>query len=150
MLFRSINTEARVPEQRRSVIDEHIRATSVEKRNKRKFNEEKEAVQNLSHSPQIKSSSSQLLGQKKDLDINSNCSLSTKRKRAKMYHTLPVSYAQLLPILVQKYKIPIIPAKLKSLYILNGMISMPDVNTMAGFKDILQKAAHHSKTKFKL
>ena len=25
-----------------------------------------------------------------------------------------------------------------------------DVNTMAGFKDILQKAAHHSKTKFKL
>ena len=28
-----------------------------------------------------------------------------------MYHTLPVSYAQLLPILVQKYKIPIIPAK---------------------------------------
>ena len=28
-----------------------------------------------------------------------------------MYHTLPVSYAQLLPLLVQKYKIPIIPAK---------------------------------------
>ena len=28
-----------------------------------------------------------------------------------MYHTLPVSYAQLLPILVQKYKIPIISAK---------------------------------------
>ena len=28
-----------------------------------------------------------------------------------MYHTLPVSYAQLLPILVQKYKIPIILAK---------------------------------------
>ena len=28
-----------------------------------------------------------------------------------MYHTLPVSYVQLLPILVQKYKIPIIPAK---------------------------------------
>ena len=28
-----------------------------------------------------------------------------------MYHTLLVSYAQLLPILVQKYKIPIIPAK---------------------------------------
>ena len=28
-----------------------------------------------------------------------------------MYHTLPVSYAQLLPLLVQKYKILIIPAK---------------------------------------
>ena len=39
---------------------------------------------------------------------------------------------------------------LESLLILNGMISMSDVNTMAGFKDILQKAAHHSKTKFRL
>ena len=28
-----------------------------------------------------------------------------------MYHTLPVSYAQLLSILVQKYKISIIPTK---------------------------------------
>ena len=38
------NTEARIPEQRRSVIDEHIRATSVRKKNKKKFNEEEEAV----------------------------------------------------------------------------------------------------------
>ena len=30
-----------------------------------------------------------------------------------MYHTLFVSYAQLLPILVQKYKIPIIPTKFR-------------------------------------
>ena len=28
-----------------------------------------------------------------------------------MYHTLPISYAHLLPMLVQKYKILIIPAK---------------------------------------
>ena len=28
-----------------------------------------------------------------------------------MYHALPVSYAHLLPMLVQKYKIPIISAK---------------------------------------
>ena len=46
-----------------------------------------------------------------DPDVNSNCSQSSKRKRAKRYHALPVSYAQLLPILIQKYKIPIIPAK---------------------------------------
>ena len=56
---RIANIEARVPEHRRSVIDEHIRATSVEKRNKRKFNEEEEAVKNLSHSSQVKFSSSQ-------------------------------------------------------------------------------------------
>ena len=106
-----INTEARVPEQRRSVIDEYIRATSVEKRNKRKFNEEEEAVKNLSHSSQVKFSSSQPSVQERDPDVNSNYFQSNKKKRAKRYHTLPISYAQLLPILVQKYKIPIILAK---------------------------------------
>ena len=39
---------------------------------------------------------------------------------------------------------------LKSLHILNGMTPVLDVNTMAEFKDILQKAAHPSKTKFRL
>ena len=90
---RIANTEARVPEQRRSVIDEHIRATSVEKRNKRKFNEEEEAVKNLSHSSQVKFSSSQSSVQGRDPDVNSNYSQSNKRKRAKRYHALPVSYA---------------------------------------------------------
>ena len=47
---RIANTEVRVPEQRRNVVDEYIRATSYRKGSKRKFNEEEEAVQNLSHS----------------------------------------------------------------------------------------------------
>ena len=50
---RIANTEARVPEQKRNVVDEHIRATSCEKENKRKFNEEKKAVKNLSHPSQV-------------------------------------------------------------------------------------------------
>ena len=53
----------------------------------------------------------QLSIQEKDLDVNSNYSQSSKMKRAKRYHALPVSYAQLLSILVQKYKISIIPTK---------------------------------------
>ena len=108
---RIANTEIRVPEQKRNVIDEHIRATSCRKGNKGKFNEEEETVKNLSHSSQVMLSPSQLSVQKRDPDINSNCSQSSKRKRAKRYHAFPVSYAQLLPILVQKYKIPIIPIK---------------------------------------
>ena len=68
------NTEARVLEQRRNMINEHIRAISVEKRNKRKFNEEKKVIQNLSHSPQIKFSPPQLSVQGRDPDINSNYS----------------------------------------------------------------------------
>ena len=90
---RITNTEARVPEQRRSVIDEYIRARSVEKRNKRKFNEEEEVVQNLSHSSQVKFSSSQPSVQGRDSDVNSNYSQSNKRKRAKMYHTLQIGRA---------------------------------------------------------
>ena len=71
---RIANIEARVPEQRRKVIDEHIRATSVEKGNKRKFNKEKEAVKNLSHSSQVMFSPFQLSIQESDSDVNSNCS----------------------------------------------------------------------------
>ena len=71
---RIASTEARVPEQRRIVIDKRIQATSCEKGNKRKFNEEEEAVKNLSHSSQVKLSSSQPSVQGRDLDVNSNYS----------------------------------------------------------------------------
>ena len=56
---RIANTEARVLEQRRNVVDEYIRATSCGKGSERKFNEEEEAVKNFSHSPQVMFSSSQ-------------------------------------------------------------------------------------------
>ena len=46
---RIVNTEARIPEQRRNMIDEHIPATSIEKRNKRKFNKKK-VIKSLFHS----------------------------------------------------------------------------------------------------
>ena len=85
---RIANVEVKVPEQKRKVIDDYIRATSVEKRNKRKFNEKEEAVKNLSHSSQVKFSSSQPSVQERDPEVNSNCSQSNKRKRVKMYHTL--------------------------------------------------------------
>ena len=97
---RIANTEAKVPEQRRNVVDKHVQTTSCRKRSKRKFNEEEEAVKSLSHSSQVMFSPSQLSVQERDPDVNSNYSQSNKRKRAKMYHALPVSYAQLLPILV--------------------------------------------------
>ena len=54
---RTASAEARVPEQRRNVVDKHIQATFCG--NKRKFNEEEEAVKNLSHSSEVKFSSSQ-------------------------------------------------------------------------------------------
>ena len=53
----------------------------------------------------------QISVQGRDPYVNSNYSQSSKKNRAKRYHALSVSYTQLLPILVQKYKIPIILAK---------------------------------------
>ena len=47
-------------------------------------------------------------------------------------------------------RFPLYRLSQESLHILNGMTSVLDVNTMTGFKGTLQKAAHHSKTKFKL
>ena len=93
------------------MVDEHIQATSCGKGNKRKFNKEEEAIKNLSHSSQVMLSPPQLSVQERDPDVNSNYSQSSKKKRAKRYHAFPVSYAQLLPKLVKKYKIPIVPAK---------------------------------------
>ena len=90
---RIANTQARILKQRRNVIDEHIRATSVGKKNKRKFNEEEETVKNLSHSSQIMFSPPQLSVQERDLNVKSNYSQSNKRKRAKRCHALLISYA---------------------------------------------------------
>ena len=36
---------------------------------------------------------------------------SKKRKRTKVYHSLPMSYAELLPLLIQNYGIFVIPAR---------------------------------------
>ena len=38
---------------------------------------------------------------------------SKKRKKTKVYHPLPISYTELLPILIQNYRISAIPARPK-------------------------------------
>ena len=48
---RIVNVEARMPDKKRNVIDKYVQATLVEKRNKRKINEE-EVIKSLSHSSQ--------------------------------------------------------------------------------------------------
>ena len=71
---RIVNIESRILEQRINVIYKHIRTTSVEKRNKRKFNEEK-VLKSLSHSSrQIMFSPPQLSVQGRDPDVSSNYS----------------------------------------------------------------------------
>ena len=49
--------------------------------------------------------------QEYDQESDSGYYQSKKRKRTKMYHTLSMSYEELLPILVQNYEISIISAR---------------------------------------
>ena len=51
--------------------------------------------------------------QEYDQESDSGYYQSKKRKRAKVYHALPMSYGKLLPILVQNYGIFVIPARPK-------------------------------------
>ena len=156
---RIANTQARILKHKRNVIDEHIRATSVGKKNKRKFNEEKETVKNLSHSSQIMFSPPQLSIQGRDPNVSPNYSQINKRKRTKRCHALSVSYAQLLPILVQKYKIPIIPVKPKkppypkwydfnARYEYYGGIEGHSTKNCTSFKDKVQALINADPTKF--
>ena len=46
-----------------------------------------------------------------DQDTISSYLQGNNRKRTKVYHSLPLSYAESFPILVQGYKIPILPVK---------------------------------------
>ena len=48
---------------------------------------------------------------KRDRDSDSSYPRDNKEKRAKVYHSLPMSYGVLLPVLIQNYGIFVIPAR---------------------------------------
>ena len=79
-----------------------------------------ESVGNLFHSrtpctqvPPIRYFSPQKFAQEYDQGSDSSYYQSKKRKRTKVYHPLPMSYTELLPILIQNYGISAIPARLR-------------------------------------
>ena len=99
-------------EKKINVDNKDVRSIFVKKRNKRKFSEEEEVIKSLSRSsPHVPFSPLQISVQGNVPNINSNNPHSKKRKK---YQSLPISYARLLPILVQSYKVPIIPTKLRN------------------------------------
>ena len=92
----------------------------VEEQNRRKFETMEEFVGNLFHSrtscnqvPPIRCFSPQASGWKNSQGSDSGYYQSKKRKKSKVYHALPMSYGELLPILVQNYGISVIPARLR-------------------------------------
>ena len=104
-----MNIGARMLKKERNVVDKHVRVTSVERKNKRKFNEEKEVVKSLHHH---KSCSFHPKCQFRKVIQISTQAISKVTKGKGLKGTI---HSQILfpatPILVQSYKMPIILAK---------------------------------------
>ena len=110
-----VNTRASKEERKRFVSNEHVQAMSGEK--KRSHATRKEPVKNHPRSPKYAQvpladlHSPKRFAQEYDQGSDPGYYQSKKRKRTKVYHTLPMSYGELFPILIQNYVIFVIPAR---------------------------------------
>ena len=96
--------------EKRSSPDEHLQAMFKERKNKRKLHTTwEEPIENYPRSswyaqvPLIGLHSPQKFIWKRDRDSDSSCQQGNKRKRAKVYHSLPMTYGELLLVLIQNY-----------------------------------------------
>ena len=113
------DTGASMMEKKRIIPDEHVQAMSREKRgSKRRLHATwEESVKNHPRSPRYAQvsladlHSPKRFAQEYDQESDSGYYQSKKRKRTKVYHTLPISYGELLLILVQNYGISVILAR---------------------------------------
>ena len=109
------DTGASKEKRKRFVPDEHVQAMSGEKR--RSHTTREEPVENHPRSPGCAQvpfaglQSPQRFVQEYDQGFDLGHYQSKKRKRIKVYHPLPISYTELLPILIQNYGISAIPAR---------------------------------------
>ena len=102
-----MDIEANILEKKRIVFDEHVQIMSMEKGNKRKScMMPDEPINNLFHtSPHTSMHCNQgpppqMLTQRHGKEIDSSYSQNNKRKMIKVYHSLPMTYRELLPILI--------------------------------------------------
>ena len=94
-------------EEKRIVLDEHVQAMSRERRSKRKSHMARDQpVADFPHSssyaqvPLASFPSPQKFVRKRDRDFDSSYPRGNKEKRAKVYHSHPMSYRELLPVLI--------------------------------------------------
>ena len=113
---RIVDAGASKEERKRFVPDEHVQVMSGEKRS---HMTREEPVKNHPRSPGYAQvpftgfQSPQRFAQEYDQGSDPAYYQSKKRKRNKVYHPLPMSYTELLPILIQNYGISAIPARPK-------------------------------------
>ena len=113
-----MDTEASILEKKGIVFDDHVQTMTMERGNKRKAcMMPDELVNNLFHtSPHAlihwnQGPPPQMITQGHGKEIDSSYSWSNKRKRIKVYNSLPITYRELFPILIQSYGISVLPAK---------------------------------------
>ena len=102
----------------------------------------------------------QMITQGHDKEINSSYSWNNKRKKIKMYHSLPMTYRELFPILIQNYGISVLTAKPRrppypKEYDANarceyhGGVIGHSIENCTAFKDKVQALIDADPTKFK-
>ena len=113
-----MDTRASILEKKGIVFDEHVQTMSMERGKKRKScMMPDKPVNNLFHmSPYTpmycnQGPPPQMIIQRHGKEIDSSYSQSNKRKRIKVYHSLPMTYTELLLILIHNYGISILSAK---------------------------------------
>ena len=132
-----VNTGARMREKKRIVLDELIQAMSREERGSKRRSHTTREELGKNHPcpprhaqvPLVGLHSPQRFVQEYDQEFDSGYYQSKKRKRTKVYHTLSISYGELLPILVRTMGFLSFPQDQKDLHIQKDMILMPDVST---------------------
>ena len=146
-----MDTGASIQEKKMIILNEHDGGL-----NKRKPSTIEESVRNLSRSslrtlyawvPHVSLPLPQRFAWEHGQSSDSSYPRGNKRKMTKVYHSLPMSYRELLPILIKNYGISVIPTRPRSLHIWKSTMSMPNVNTMEELEGILRRIARSLKTK---
>ena len=143
-------------EKKRIVPDEHVQAMSrEEKGSKRRSHTTREKpVKNHPRSlwyaqvPLVGLHSPQRFVREYDQKFDSSCPRDNKKKRTKVYHSLPMSYGELLQYWSKIMGFSSFLQGLEDLHIQKDTMSMPYVNTMEELEDIPWRIARPSKTRF--
>ena len=146
--------------------NEHVQAMSRERKSKRRSHTTwEEPVKNhprpswYAQVPLAGLHSPQRFAREYDQESDLSCPRGNKKKKAKMYHSLPMSYGELLPVLIQNYGIFVIPARprkppypkgydFNSICEYHGGVGGHSVENCTAFKDKVQSLIYADSIKF--
>ena len=162
-----VNTGASMREKKRIVLDEHVQIMSRERKSKRKSHMARDEpvvyfphLSSYTQIPLVDFPSPQKFVRKRDQDSDSNYSRGNKEKKTKVYHSIPMFYRELLPVLIQNYGIFVIHIRLRrppyskgydvnSICEYQGRVGGRSVENCTAFKDKVQSLIYADLIKFR-